>query len=496
MKSSFFLLAFLLLPFSLAQTDVETLVQERLETIPLPDPVTYYGQNDAFAAEISAAYCDAALADKRYLGEDGWIFTRAREIDFGRERLGTKDLSYNEIVFWLSEYRQALETVGFDEAVMMVVPSKALLGQAYLTDELQGTLEELATEDTYQTMRQAYVDAGFTHVPDLLQIARDAAEGTFPHYPIDHHFTPHSALQWAAEVAKIIMQSEAYAELELTPVTLALEDRTFEVVGWEHMRQVWQVCQAEYPKVYMPYYALEYEGDAPGLFGEVESEIVVVGNSNIGFEFNRPGSSGEDVTPGTGTSDFLAHLTHLPVLKYGVFSLANSAIEQYVRTDFFDESPPGFLVQYLEAHVYPYPAYHYRSLPALTYGKCQNPVFEATVERKARVNIDLSAAELEGDSSNYYVWLELDQPAQQQSVWIVREQYENGWDDSLLLDTDDRFIEFPISFGLQLLPEQGKLNQLNITPEQEWSGTSVSASLCDIRQVRQAYEALGRFFSF
>lgn len=490
----FLLFSLLLCTFSLAQDDsVEEIIQQRLASIPLPDPASYYGQREAFAAAIGAAYCDKALADHLYLGKEGWIFTGKRETDFGREHLTKKDLSYDEIVFWLSEYRKALETVSFQEAVMMIVPSKALSGEAYLTDELKEVLLELSTEETYTTMRQAYLEAGFEHVPDLLQVARDAAQdGVFPHYPIDHHFTPHSERLQAAEAAKAILNSESYDALTQTLVMLALEEKTFEVVGWEHMRQVWQACQIDYPKVYMPYYDLVYTDGAPGLLDEVQDEIVVVGNSNIGFEFNRPGSAGEDVTPGTGTVAFQAHLTQLPVLKYGGFSLANSAIEQYLRTDSLNDPPPSFLVQYVEAHVYPYPTYNYYSLPALTYGKCETPVFATVVERKGRIEVDLSAAQLDGDSADYYLWLELDSPAEQQSTWILREQYERGWDDSLLLATDDRFLEFATTFGLHLLPEQGKLNHLQITPEPGWEGKNITVSLCDIRQVVETYGALGR----
>ncbi|MEZ4605754.1 MAG: hypothetical protein R2865_02815 [Deinococcales bacterium] len=51
-------------------------------------------------------------------------------------------------------------------------------------------------------MRQAYLDAGFKHVPDLLQLLRDKGDGSFSYYPIDHHFTSYSAWLWAAEAAR------------------------------------------------------------------------------------------------------------------------------------------------------------------------------------------------------------------------------------------------------------------------------------------------------
>lgn len=495
LPSSFFLLVIIFLPsfFSFAQSPIDNLVNERLASIPLPDPVTYYGQNEAFAAEITAAYCNAAAVDELYLGEQGWIFTQLDEIDFGRERVSRKALSYADIVFYLREYRKALETVGFSDSVMMVVPSKALLGERYLTTAQHNILEKQNTRQNYYIMRQAYLDAGFKHVPDLLRIGIElSAEGIYAHFPIDHHFTTHSAQRWAAEASKAILSTSAYEGLAKTPVTLALQDRRFEVVGWAHMRQVWNRCDIDYPKVYMPYYEQVYTDTAPSLLDDVQNDIVVVGNSNIGFEFNRPGSAGEDVTPGTGTSDFLASLTQLQVLKYGVFSQANAAIEQYLRSDFKTEPPPTYLVHFLEAHLYPYPAYNYRSLPALTYGKCETPVYETTAERKGRINIDLSAAQLNGNSANYYFWLELDAPAELQSSWVMRETYSSGLDETLLFDTDDRFLEFPTSFALQLRPEQGQLTALQITPESGWAGSNITLSLCDIRQVQESYEALGR----
>ncbi len=487
MKYFLFFLVFFVFVFA-QDTATNALLQERYATMPLPDPALYYGQTGDFAKAIEAGYCDNAKTDSLYLGTNGWIFTRRKEIDFGRERLGTKELSYPEIVFWLREYRQALETVGFKEAIMMVVPPKGLLGQPYLTDELKSILEQQATQADYYLARLAYLQAGFTHVPDLLHLAKPLwHQGIYAHFPIDHHFTSHSASLWAVEAARIIMNSPSYAALTKTPTTLTLLEKKREELGWEHMKPVSEICQTTYPLTYMPYYELEYPEGNPGLLDDVKNEIVVVGNSNIGFEFNRPGSYGETGTPGTGTSDFLAHLTYLPVLKYGVYSLANSAIEQYLRTDFLSEPPPSYLVHYTEAHVYPYPPYHYRSLPALTYGKCTEPVFQTTVERKARINLDLSQAKITGDSANYYWWLELDTPAEQQSLWIVNEDYASGLKDATVLATDDRFIEFPTFFALQLKPRQGQLTSMQISPGSGWSGESVTLSLCDIRQVTETY---------
>lgn len=494
MKSLRSILFFLLFSFVAAQdAAIDVVLQERYATIPLPDPAVYYGQTDGFATAIEAAYCDKAKAAYLYLGTNGWIFTRHREIDFGREHLSAKELSYPEIVFWLREYRKALETVGFKEAVMMVVPSKGLLGEPYMTDALRGILEKQATLSDYYTMRLAYLQAGFKHVPDLLRIAKTLwHEGIYAHFPTDHHFTSHSASLWAVATARAIMNSPSYEGLTKTPTTLVLEDKKREELGWEHIKLVSESCQTQYPLTYMPYYRLEYPEGEPELLDDVKDEIVVVGNSNIGFEFNRPGSYSETGTPGTGMADFLAHLTQLPVLKYGIYSLANSAIEQYLRTDFLSQSPPSYLVHYTEAHVYPYPPYHYRTLPALTYGKCQEPVFETTAERKGRITIDLSPAKISGDSANYYWWLELDAPAQQQSFWIVDEEYESGLKDALVLATDDRFMEFPTFFTLQLRPGEGQLETLQITPESGWEGRSVKLSLCDIRQVAEAYKAIGR----
>jgi hypothetical protein len=494
MNSFYGALLFLLFASVSAQDPaIDTLLQERYATLPLPDPAVYYGQTQDFATAIEAAYCDKARANYLYLGTNGWIFTRHKEIDFGREHLGTKELSYEEIIFWLREYRKALETVGFKEVVMMVVPPKGLLGEPYMTEELKDMLGKQNTLADYYTMRLAYLQAGFEHVPDLLRIAKTLwHEGIYAHFPTDHHFTSHSASLWSVAAARAVMNSESYAGLTKTPTTLVLLDEKREELGWEHIKLVSEHCQTQYPLTYMPYYRLQYPESEAELLEEVRNEIVVVGNSNIGFEFNRPGSYGETGTPGTGTSDFLAHLTHLPVLKYGIYSLANSAIEQYLRTDFLTELPPSYLVHYTEAHVYPYPPYHYRTLPALTYGKCQEPVFETTAERKRRITLDLSGAIIVGDSANYYFWLELDVAAEQQSFWIVEETYSSGLKDALVLATDDRFTEFPTFFALQLRPGKGRLETLQVTPEPGWEGQSITVSLCDIRQVTEAYKALGR----
>ncbi len=473
---------------------IDTLLQERYATIPLPDPALYYGQTEDFAKTIEAAFCDGVNENEFYLGKQGWVFTRRAYVDFGREFLSIKDFSYAEIVFWLSQYRKALETVGFKETIIMVVPPKGLLGQPYMTEEQLAILKKQETQVDYYTMRLAYLQAGFKHVPDLLRLAKPLFhQNIFAHFPTDHHFTGHSASLWAVAAAKAIMNSPGYDALAKTPVQAILLDKKREELGWEHIKPVSELCQTTYTPTNFPYYSLEYPEGEPDLLDEIKNEIVVAGNSNIGFEFNRPGSYGDSSgTPGTATTDFLAHLTHLPVLKYGVYSLANSAIEQYLRTDFLTQAPPSYLVQYAEAHAYPYPPYHYRTLPALTYGKCLEPVFETTIERKGFIKTDLSEIKINGDSSNYYWWLELDAPAQKQSDWIVNETYASGLKDALVLDTDDRFMEFPNFFALQLRPHQGQLTSIRITPEPGWDGKSVTFSLCDIRQVTESYESLGR----
>lgn len=473
---------------------VDVLLQERYATIPLPDPAIYYGQNEEFVQAIEAAYCDEALTNDLFIGQEGWIFTKRNHVDFGREFLSIKDFSYSEIVFWLNQYRNALEAVGFRDVVIMVVPPKGLLGEPYMTEALRTILNEQNTQADYYTMRLAYLQAGFKHVPDLLRLVKPLFhQHIFAHFPTDHHFTAHSASLWASEAARIIMNTPTYQTLEKTSVNLLLLDEKWQELGWEHIKAVTEICQTTAPTTYFPYYRLEYPDGSPDLLEEVRNEIVVAGNSNIGFEFNRPGSYGDSGgTPGTATADFLAHLTSLPVLKYGVYSLGNSAIEQYLRTDFFSEAPPSYLVQYAEAHSYPYTPYHYRTLSALTYGKCQHPVFETTIQRKGFIKTDLSEALIDGDSANYYWWLELDVPAQKQSNWIVKETYASGLKDALVLDTDDRFMEYPNFFALQLKPRQGQLVSMQITPEPGWDGKNVKLSLCDIRQVTEDYKALGR----
>ena len=210
------------------------------------------------------------------------------------------------------------------------------------------------------------------------------------------------------------------------------------------------------------------------------------------LEFDRPGSAGEDVTLGTGTSDFLAHLTHLPVLKYGAFSLANSAIEQYLHTDFANEPPPSLLVQYLEVHVYPYPPYHSRAAPALTYVKRETPIFEGTLIRPDFWQLDLPNLNLTEDSANYYLWLELEAEAHKHTEWGLDEKYSSGRSTSFRFSTDDCFMTYPTSFALQLSPSEGQLERLRVTAEGGWAGKSIGVGLCDIKQVTESYEALGR----
>ena len=490
----------LLFPIAFTQTPtletIDSIIKERLATIPLPDPTSYYGQRSDFAEAIQENYCKKATNNDLYLGKEGWIFTRKTKVDFGREELKRNDLNYDEIVYWLSQYRQALNTVGFEEQVMMVIPSKALVGEAYLKTELKQFLDELNTEQDHYTMRQAYIDAGFSYVPDLLEVSRNAAikngaDYIFPHYPTDHHFTSYSAALWSSTAAKEIMHSAIYADLEKSPVSIRIKKEKHEELGWEHMKAVAEICGTDYPAIYMPFYYLESKSNS-SLLSDKEEAIVVIGNSNIGYEFNRAGSYGEFGTPGTGTADFLAHITHLDVLKYGIYSQANAAIESYLRTDFKEKTPPKFLVHYLESHAFPYPEYNFRSLPALTYGKCSKPIFETTAPRKGRINVDLSKVSLEGDSGGYYLWLELSQVAEKHSTWVLTEKYDSGLTNMFAFETDDRFMDYPTTFGLQLLPNQTNLNEIQIRPESGWKGKSIEVSICSIEQVRESYEALER----
>ncbi len=477
--------------FSLAQENAEQIISERLETLPLPDPAEFYGQRDDFAKAVEENYCDTAKTQgNMYLGKEGWIFNRVREIDFGREQLSIDDLEYSDIVFWLSEYRKALETVGFKDTIMLIVPPKGLLGEAYLSEELKTFLAENKTEEHYQEMRQSYLEAGFEHVPDLLEVIRNSNANVFPFYPVDHHFTPYTASLFAAEAARGILENEVYAELPKTSMTAVIAEDIFTVTGWEHETQVENACGTDIPSVFKPYYDLEYP-ETQTLLGEEKPEIILAGNSHIGYQFNRAGTDGGYQTPGTGLSSFLAHLTHLPVLNYAVYSLQNAAIEMYLRTDFMSEVPPSYLVQLLEAHAYPFPAYNYRALPALTYGKCSEPVFEGALTRADfwRLGIPTTLSE---NSSNYYLWLELEADALKHTEWKLDESYSSGEKTITTFTTDDRFIHFPRNFGLQLLPGQGNLENIRVTAEGGWEGNSISVRLCDIQQVQKTYQALQR----
>ncbi|MEZ4605752.1 MAG: hypothetical protein R2865_02805 [Deinococcales bacterium] len=57
-------------------------------------------------------------------------------------------------------------------------------------------------------------------------------------------------------------------------------------------------------------------------------------------------------------------------MKYGIYSLANTAIEAYLKTDFKASVPPSFLVQYLEAHAILILAIITGLLPGACLAKC------------------------------------------------------------------------------------------------------------------------------
>lgn len=495
----FIFCAFLFFPTSVAQlsSQLSTQLNKRFEAIPLPDTAEFYGQNEAFADIVETAFCENAVQNNMRLGSEGWLYNLKDDLDFGLSQAKPQDgaLPKTDLVLWLKEYKTALETVGMTP-IMMLVPQRGLVSEQYLDKELQNYLLEIDSKDQYEAMLKAYLEAGFDYVPDLLKLTKEAAAkgGYHAFYPIDHHITTHTAHAWAKEIAQIVMSQKEYSDFDKTEYKISLLDKVFEVIGWHQQMEVQWACESNMEgNLFNPYYQLEEKTDnsADALFKENKALIATVGSSHLGSSENRAGTS-DYITPGSGLAEFTAYLTQLPVLNHPMFSLANASIEHYLRNDFYADEHPPYLVQLIEAHHNPYPVYHYRSMAALTYGECQNPVWQDNLLFDDYFELAVPEGVMQDDSLEYYLWLELDLPVLEHRKWSITLDYDDG-SETIPFDTDDRFLPFPSTFGIQLAPNHKALKNILVEPDPEWwRGDIIKTSLCSIKKVQEDYEKLNR----
>jgi len=468
---------------------------ERFNAIPLPDISDFYGQNDDFKTVVEKAFCDNAAQNNMHLGNEGWLFNLKDDLDFGVASPQEGALPQKELVLWLREYRKALETVGITP-IMMLTPQRGLVSEQYLDEELSDYLAKVDSQGQFEQMRSDYLEAGFEYTPDLLNIALDAAEagGYHAFYPIDHHITTHTAHAWAKEIAEIVMSQDDYAGYTKTDYGINLLDKVFTVIGWHQQMEVQWACNSNMEgELLTPYYELVEESSdtSTALFAENKAIIATVGSSHLGSSENRAGTSDYE-TPGSGLAEFTAYLTQLPVLNHPMFSLANASIEHYLRRDFYAESPPPYMVQLIEAHHNPYPVYHYRSMAALTYGACESPVWQDNLLFDDWFELAVPEGVMEGDSLGYYLWLELDLPVLEHRKWSITLDYQDS-SETIPFDTDDRFLPFPTTFGIQLGANQKALTNILVEPDPKWyEGDVIKTSLCSIEQVQEDYAKLDR----
>lgn len=483
-------------------TQLNTQLNERFKAIPLPNTSDFYGQNDNFVALIEDSFCREATKKNMRLGTNGWLYNLKDDLDFGVSKSTIQEgaLPKSELVLWLGEYRTALETVGITP-IMMATPQRGLVSEQYLDDELKEYLADIDSKKQYEQMRSDYLEAGFEYTPDLLTLTLTAAEegGYHAFYPIDHHITTHTAHAWAKAIAEIVMSQEDYPDYAKTDYSIKLLDKVFEVTGWHQQMEVQWACNTNMEgELLNPYYALETDTSdtASALFAENKAIIATIGSSHLGSSENRAGTS-DYTTPGSGLAEFTAYLTQLPVLNHPMFSLANASIEHYLRRDFYAESPPPYMVQLIEAHHNPYPVYHYRSMAALTYGACESPVWQDDLLFDDFFELAVPEGVMQTDSLGYYLWLELDLPVLEHSKWSISLDYKNENQETISetipFDTDDRFLPFPNTFGIQLAPNYNALTNILVEPDPEWYyGDVIKTSLCSIEQVQQDYAKLNR----
>ena len=395
----------------------------------------------------------------------------------------------DDVVEWLSYYHAALESVGITP-IMLLLPQRGLISEDYLTPELAQELEDRESLANYLQMLADYHAAGFVHTPDLYTLTKDAASKAnyYAYYPIDHHITTHTALDWAKEVATIVMSQEDYEDYAKVDFELELLNDTFTVIGWHQQMEVQWACESNMEgQLFNPIYDLRDPASENSLFADIEPLIATVGSSHLGSNMNRAGTSDYE-TPGSGLSEFIAYLTQLPVQNHAMFSLANASIEHYLRNDFYNEPPPPYLVQLIEAHHHPYPIYHYRSMAPMTYGKCQTPVWQGELLFDDYFELTDMDIELSGNSMDYYLWMELDLPVLEHRKWSIDIDYDTS-KESIPFDTDDRFLDFPSTFGIQLETGFETLSRLQINPDAQWyEGDIITTSLCYIPDVQNDYK--------
>lgn len=269
------------------------------------------------------AVCPAGIEIGLRPGLNGWIFNIAdlRE-DFSIPSEAAQQLA--RLVTALAESPT--------EVIVLMLPPRGLVAANVVAraDVLPAYNPDHA-EAEYRKLAQGFRDAGLT-VVDILDDARLlVATGQDYNFPRDHHPTARGAKTAAEAVARAIQAHPSSAKLP--PSDWQTGPGGDAHVAGSRGGELAKACGLEVPETTYRRYRTKRTSEAPtSLLGdEPAAQIVLVGTSNVGDEFNLPGYLQEVLS-----TEVLAVRTD----GGGVLG----SLDAYLRSKEWAEHPPAFLV--------------------------------------------------------------------------------------------------------------------------------------------------------
>lgn len=402
--------------------------------------------------QTPAFFCDAAGQPAAYQGQwfyrlhqgpDGWLF---RDDDLAQ----TFSIS-SQTLRYLGQLNAGLAAKG----VTLILAAQPPRGTALPTGSLPGYNPATVSAE-YRELREALEKRGL-HVTNLAVVVAKT-----PHYFFkrDHHWTPEGAEASASAVAQTIQASPAYGQVanrQQAFSTHAVRDE--EQVG-SYGGAIGRICGENPPAERLTRTSTEPENPGSGsLFGNAPPPpIALAGTSN---------SARKDLN----FAGFLEEATGLEVLNTSaVGGGPEAALETYLRSKTFIESPPTFLVwEFATLFDVPQNPVFYRQLLPSLRGACSVHESSANVTKPVTERTTLFSEAPDGSSR--YLYLEFSDLSLK--TFDLELNYQNGTQETLTLRRSGR----ENNDGRFFLELNGTLSSATLIMSSEASG-EVGAKVC------------------
>lgn len=267
--------------------------------------------------------CPAGVEAGLRPGLDGWIFNAAdlRE-DFSIPTDAAEQLA---------RLAAALAHTPTQVVVLMLPPRGLVAAKVVAPAPGLPPYNPARAEAEYRKLAQRFRDAGLTVVDALDDAGMLVASGQDFNFPRDHHPTARGAKTAAEALARTIRAHPNAAKLPASQWQTGPAGDAH--VAGSRGGELAKVCGVEVPETtYRRYRTTRTAAASTSLLGdEPPAQVVLVGTSNVGDEFNLPGYLQEALS----TDVFAVRTDGGGVL---------GSLDAYLRSQAWAEHPPAFLI--------------------------------------------------------------------------------------------------------------------------------------------------------